>query len=167
MKKKFISSNEELAALLAGNPSLRLAPETRRPSPPKIVEQSAMNPETVKVLALAMSEDELQTSIIDLAHFYNYKVAHFRSVKVTRKDGSTYWQTPVQADGEGFVDLVLCRAASEGFGRCLFVELKAERGRIKPAQREWLALLKLTQRVEVHLFRPSDWLSGVVEAVLR
>lgn len=164
-------TEEDMAAALAANPALRLSREgSAKPTltSPKLVEQPPMNPETAKTLALAMSEDELQTSVIDLAHFYRFKVAHFRSVKVTRKDGSTFWQTPVQADGEGFVDLVLIRAgAKEGMGRVIFVELKSERGKTEPAQTEWLTLLKLTQRVEVFLWRPSHWLDGTIEALLR
>jgi len=109
-----------------------------------------------------MSEGDLQQSVIDLAHLYRWKVAHFRSVKVQRKDGATFWQTPVAADGEGWPDLILVRK-----NRVLAAELKAEKGKPSPAQIEWLHVLMLTRRVETFVWCPSQWLSGEIEGMLR
>ena len=177
-----IAANPDLARRNMGNsplaaPKLRsgtsgrpapVPPREANPAPKAVVSGDQSN---LQELALAMSEDDLQQSIIDLAHLHGWKCAHFRSVKVTKKDGSTFWQTPVAADGEGFVDLVLVRKSpsvdGSGMGRVIFAELKAERGKIEPAQREWLGLLTLTQRVEVFCWRPSDWLSGKIENLLR
>lgn len=171
----------EFAQRLAENPSLRISPST----PPQKETAISPRPEMVspeganvaskdkpsgnqKQLALAISEADLQASIIDLAHLYGWKCVHFRSVKVQKTDGSTYYQTPVAADSEGFVDLVLIRPdRGGGLGRVVFAELKSERGKVAPAQTEWLTLLKLTQRVEVFLWRPSQWLDGTIEALLR
>lgn len=181
-------SEDELAELLASNLSLKLKPEFRlsgarkekgaiiarsEPAPRPELETaskgngSAKN-QNLRKLALAMSEDDLQQSVIDLAHLYGWRVAHFRSVKIQKKDGTTFWQTPVAADGEGFPDLVLGRDdPASGLGRILFVECKKEKEKPRPSQTDWLALLILTKRVEVYVFRPSDWLSGRIEQLLR
>lgn len=53
---------------------------------------------------------------------------------------------------QGFPDLVMVRLS-----RILFVELKSERGRVSPAQQEWLNDLALTGKVEVEIWRPSNW----------
>jgi hypothetical protein len=61
----------------------------------------------------------------------------------------------------GFPDLVLA-----GHGRLIFAELKRERGRASIAQLRWKD--ELTEAgVEVYVWRPSDWSSGRIEAVLR
>lgn len=141
------------------------SPETARARVNSAASGSSQN---LRKIAQAMSESDLQDSIIDLAHLYGWRVAHFRSVKVTRKDGSTYWQTPVAADGEGWPDLILARdARGEGAGRVLVVECKTEKGKVEPAQTAWLSLLRLTQRVEVYVIRPTQWLDGTVDALLR
>lgn len=59
----------------------------------------------------------------------------------------------------GFPDLVLVRRP-----RVIFAELKAERGRLLDAQRDWLAALRDCS-VESYLWRPSDW--PEIERVLR
>lgn len=52
----------------------------------------------------------------------------------------------------GFPDLVCVRA-----GRCCFIELKAESGKISAAQAEWGELLAgVGGTVEYHLLRPND-----------
>lgn len=178
------TSEADLAAMLANNKSLKLKPEYRiSPSTPR-QEETAISPrvppvpvaepqpapkadlstnrKNLRKIALAMSEDDLQTSIIELAHFYGWKCAHFRSVKVTKKDGSTFWQTPVAADGEGFPDLILVRR-----NRVLAVELKSERGKPDPAQREWLHIFMLTRRVETFIWKPSQWLDLTIDSLLR
>ena len=97
------------------------------------------------------SEQAFQQQVIDYAHLMSWKVAHFRGVRVARKDGSVYYQTPVQADGAGFPDLVLARPP-----RIMFVELKAERGVSSPAQDMWLELLVKSGQ-DMKVWRPSDW----------
>lgn len=46
----------------------------------------------------------------------------------------------------GFPDLVLARN-----GEVLFVELKSEKGKLSPEQRDWLA------HTNGRLWRPADW----------
>ena len=61
----------------------------------------------------------------------------------------------------GFPDLVLARGE-----HLIFAELKTNRGRVRPAQREWLDVLSnLAEgqaRISVYLWRPRDW-DGIVE----
>lgn len=52
----------------------------------------------------------------------------------------------------GFPDLVLVRN-----GRLIAAELKTERGRLGPSQREWLLALDGVPSVETATWRPSDW----------
>ena len=96
-----------------------------------------------------MSEADLQGTIIQIAHENKWLVAHFRTVRVQRADGSVYYATPVAADGEGFPDLVLVR------DRVLFVEVKRENGILEPLQKEWMRAL-LTGGAEHFTWRPSD-----------
>jgi hypothetical protein len=69
-----------------------------------------------------MAEAELLDNVIELAHLFGWRVAHFRPAMT--KHG---WRTPVSADGKGFVDLVLVR------DRTIFVELKSTKGRSQAA----------------------------------
>lgn len=53
---------------------------------------------------------------------------------------------------EGWPDVVFAKP-----GRLVIAELKREKGgRVTPAQREWLAVLR-TVLSDVYLWRPSDW----------
>ena len=85
-------------------------------------------------------------AVIGAARAGGWHAAHFRP-GLTR---SGEWRTAVQADGKGFVDLVLCR------DRVLFIELKAEAGRVSAAQAIWLDRLRAAG-AEVYLWKPSMW----------
>lgn len=93
-----------------------------------------------------MTEDDFLKSVIDLAHIYKWKVAHFRHS--LRSDGQ--YRTPVQGDGAGFPDLVLARE------KVIFAELKSETGKLSSKQEEWVNSLK-TAGQEAYVWRPSDW----------
>jgi hypothetical protein len=108
---------------------------------------------------LKMSEADLQSAVIDLAHILGWRIAHFRSVPVRHGDRTVY-ETPVQADGGGFPDLVLCR------DRVLFVELKSDTGRLSVAQQDWLFALGAAG-AERYVWFPYHWRDGEIEAVLR
>lgn len=95
------------------------------------------------------SEAQLQQAVINLAHANGWRVAHFRPVKQQRRDGSVRYLTPVQADGEGFPDLVTAKAGHLP----VFIELKDRKGSLSPAQRAWLEALGESG----HLCRPADW----------
>lgn len=117
-----------------------------------------------------MTEAELQGGVIDLAQAFRWRVAHFRPAQTERG-----WRTAVAADGEGYPDLTLVREE-----RLIFAELKGERGRLRPAQTEWLNALALVAGraerlnagraeplVEVFIWRPSHWQDGTIERTLR
>jgi hypothetical protein len=100
-----------------------------------------------------MTEAEFQSVVIDLARLFKWRVAHFRPAKTSHG-----WRTPVQADGAGFPDLLLCR------DRIIAIELKSDAGKLAPEQDEWLAAFKRAG-IEAYCFKPSDL--DEVAAVLR
>lgn len=92
------------------------------------------------------SESDFQKQVIQLARLYKWRAAHFRAAMNRRGQ----WQTPVQADGAGFPDLVLVR------DRVIWAELKSEKGKLSPEQEQWIARLKAAGQ-EVYVWRPKDW----------
>jgi hypothetical protein len=96
-------------------------------------------------------EEDFQQQIIDFAHLNGWRVAHFRTVRIQRKDGSVYYATPVQADGEGFPDLVLLKG-----NLVIVAEIKSEKGKLSDAQRDWLSAWEMTE-ADVYVWRPQDW----------
>jgi hypothetical protein len=153
-------TEEELATRIASNPHIRIAkPELTRerltPRSATTLPSAPIPPETtakaekpaIRKLALAMSEAELQANVRELARVRGWKCYH------------TY---DSRKSDQGFPDLVLVRK-----NRLLFVELKSEKGKPSPAQLEWLHVLMLTRRVETFVWRPSSWLDGTVEGMLR
>lgn len=53
---------------------------------------------------------------------------------------------------DGWLDLAICRPP-----RLLFWELKSEKGKLTPAQKKWLNLLRKCDGVEADAFWPKDW----------
>lgn len=93
-----------------------------------------------------LAEADWQTRVTDLADLRGWRWAHFRPARTERG-----WRTPVSGPlGAGFPDLVLVRH------RVLFVELKAERGRVTPEQRAVHIALRAAG-AEVRVWRPVDW----------
>ncbi len=110
-------------------------------------------------MTTAMTEKELQAAVIDLAHIYRWRVAHFRPAMNERGQ----WRTAVAADGKGFPDLVMVSTL-----RVAFVELKSEKGRLSAEQTLWLeALSPMTLPVDVFIWRPADWQYGTIERYLK
>lgn len=112
--------------------------------------------ETRQLLLDQMSEAEFQIEVIRAARTFGWRIAHFRAAQNRRGQ----WETPVQADGKGFPDLVLVRA-----GRLIFAELKRNKGSHSPEQKRWLEDLEevATQihvppdTLTVRTWRPRDW----------
>ena len=116
--------------------------------------------DTSKLLDAAVSEVELQRRVVQLAKNLHWKVVHFRPAQ--SKSGR--WMTAMQGD-PGFPDLVLANGK-----RVLFVELKSQKGRMEDEQHRWLDCLRVTGvagPVQTFIWRPSDWRTGAIEAVLR
>ena len=97
------------------------------------------------VLQEAIPEEEFQQQVIDLAELRGW---------------SHYHTHDSRRSAEGFPDLVLARPSTlrGGFdGRVIFAEMKAQKGRPSVEQRAWLAVLADTGKVEVYVWRPSDF----------
>jgi hypothetical protein len=92
----------------------------------------------------ALTEAAFQAAIIELATLAGWLCHH---------EYDSRRSTP------GYPDLTLCKPP-----RLLLIELKTQRGRVRPEQREWLAALAECPGVEVALWRPSDW--PAIEAAL-
>lgn len=60
----------------------------------------------------------------------------------------------------GFPDLVLVRGME-----ALFVELKSDKGKLSPAQEEWLNALQHVETVNAFCWRPCHW--DMIEAALK
>lgn len=90
------------------------------------------------------SEEAWQGTVLQYAELRGWMYYHTR-----RSDHSP----------RGFPDLVMGRPP-----RLLFIELKAERGKVSDEQRAWLQLLAACGQ-ETRVWRPSDWTE--VEATLR
>ncbi len=79
-----------------------------------------------------MTEAEFATWLVDVAHVYGWRCAHFRPARTERS-----WRTPVQGDGIGFPDCILIHRRR---GQGMALELKREKGcRVTPEQAEWIA----------------------------
>jgi hypothetical protein len=91
---------------------------------------------------LSPTEKEFARQVTDLARILGW--THYRTWISVRSPS-------------GFPDLILAKP-----GRPLVLaELKSERGRLSPAQRAWLELLRQVPGVEIHIWKPSDWESIV------
>ncbi len=96
---------------------------------------------------LRLTEAEFQRQVIEVAHIFGWRVAHFRPAMTQRGT----WITPVQADGKGFPDLVMVRGE-----RLIFAELKQDKARLTAEQIGWLDELSAT-KAEVYTWRPSTF----------
>ena len=107
-----------------------------------------------------ISESDFQRQVVDVLRLHNYRVAHFTAAQNQRGQ----WRTPVTADGKGFPDLVAVRPASRiRTPRVLFIELKAQAGRISKEQTLWANDL-VGAGAEHFIWRPSDW-DALIEAI--
>ena len=108
-----------------------------------------------------ITEAQFQKQIIQLAKLCGWRVAHFRSVRVQSKNGWTRWQTPVQADGVGFPDLVLVHPKRRMLA---FIEVKRSlKENLSSEQRAWLEDLFAASEYDriyrwvTDIWRPEEW----------
>jgi hypothetical protein len=100
---------------------------------------------------IPLAEKDFQRAVIDYAKLRNWLVFH---------------DTDSRKNSRGLPDLILCRPGRDGkHGRLAFVELKTDRGRLRPEQKEWLEALATVSCVETYVFRPSQWQE--IERILR
>jgi hypothetical protein len=93
-----------------------------------------------------MSEAQLQQMVIDLARWLGFLHFHDNDPRRNRA---------------GFPDLVLLHTVT---GRLIFVELKSEKGRLRPEQDTWMS--KLGIHHEAYVWRPAHWNDGVIRQIL-
>lgn len=105
------------------------------------------------------TEAEFQDEVIRKARKLGWKVAHFRAVRIQRLDGSVYYATPVQADGEGFPDLIMTRGRA-----MLAIECKIGTNKPSAKQSEWLNHFAMIAGCRAEVWHPSRW--PHIEAVL-
>src|SRR5262245_1994318 len=88
-----------------------------------------------------LSEKAFMRQVVELAKLRHWMVYHtFDSRK----------------SNPGFPDLFLLRPPSKGVPSILFCELKVGRGRLSPAQRQWLDALRKCG-LPIRVWRPCDW----------
>ncbi len=107
-------------------------------------------------MTVELSEKDLQAAIIQLAHIYGWRVAHFRPAM----NAKGQWRTPVAADGAGFPDLCMVSNTTVAY-----VEVKARKGRLNVNQTVWLDRLKMAG-AEAMVWRPAEWQDGTIERFL-
>ena len=115
---------------------------------------------TRDVIAKAMSENDLLSYVVDLARLLGWRVAHFRPARTAKG-----WRTAMTGD-PGFPDLVLVEPSDRFLADTIWVELKAERGMLTADQKLWRDALQKSGQ-HWYLWRPSDWMSGEVERILK
>ena len=101
---------------------------------------------TRRVLPETISEAQFQAAIVDLAHYFQWRVFHPRTVRTFTGHHLTAYQGHA-----GFPDLVLAGASG-----VIFAELKAQKGRPSKDQQLWRSALE-AGGAEYYLWRPSDW----------
>ncbi|MEO1065360.1 MAG: hypothetical protein AAFZ07_28420 [Actinomycetota bacterium] len=116
-----------------------------------------MTHENTLTLAKAMSEAELQSTVMDYAATVGWLCHHAR--KTRHASGKV--STPIQGH-KGFPDVVFART-----GRLVIVEFKSHRGTLSPEQRAWAAVLGSISGIELYVWRPLDWLDDTIERILR
>lgn len=95
-----------------------------------------------------MTEADLQKLVTDAAELYGWLWAHFRPAQTARG-----WRTPVSGPiGKGFPDLVMVRPRDN---RLMFIELKADKGRVSEEQGYVMGLLH--GAAEAYVIRPADF----------
>ncbi len=104
----------------------------------------------------AWTEKQFQAAVIDEAHRWGWRAASFRCVRVQRKSGAVYYETPVGADGKGWPDLFLVHPSREVI---LAPELKVKNRKMTQEQRQWFAWLRAAGRgqIECVCWMPVDW----------
>lgn len=108
-------------------------------------------PPTAKRKPPGKEEEEFHQAVIEYARIMGWRTASFRKVRIARKDGTFFFQTPVQGDGKGWPDLFLTRGREK-----MFIEFKTPTGRVEPEQAAWHAALRLAG-IPVHVVLTTEW----------
>ncbi len=103
-----------------------------------------------QVMDRAMSEADLQRSIVDLARTLGWTVLHIDDARREVVNAAGQRRLVGDKNAAGLPDLIMLRE------RIVWAELKRERGRLRPTQQHILADLRHAG-AEVYLWKPSDW----------
>jgi hypothetical protein len=95
----------------------------------------------------AMTHDELQVNVVELAEIYGWWHWHDQDSRRNRA---------------GLPDLILIRPP-----RLLFVELKTEKDKLRPGQAEVIDKLLAVPGIEVFVWKPHHLLAGKIQGFLR
>jgi len=101
-----------------------------------------MKPDAMDTL---VTEKDFMSAVLDFAKLTGWKSYHTHDSRRSEA---------------GFPDLAMTRG-----GRVVFAEIKSDKGKVSPAQREWLTALASCPGVEVKVWRPGDW--DEIELTLR
>ncbi len=103
-----------------------------------------------------LSEREFMAQVVDLAMLLGWDWLHLRPARTAHG-----WVTPISGTlGAGFPDLTLVRVRDQ---RLLLVELKADRGTVRPEQHAVHGCLRAAG-LDVRVWRPRDW-DDIVEVL--
>lgn len=95
----------------------------------------------------------MPTTAVPVSDFGSEKAFQAAVITEAKRHGWRVYHTHDSRKSEaGFPDLVMVRGE-----RCIFAELKREKGRPSAAQSNWLDDLRAVTTVKVELWRPSDW----------
>lgn len=148
------ASHQQLSLNALGGVAVGMKSTKRTPTSENPPEQwsTAECVDARSAVAHAMTEKQLSQNIVDAARTLGWLV--YRTFDSRRS-------VP------GYPDLTMIHPDT---GRLIFAELKTAKGRLRPAQIEWLGALREVARdrgLEVYCFRPMDWIDGTIEAILR
>jgi len=99
-------------------------------------------------------EYEFQQDIVTLAQFFGWRVLWVRPVRIQRKDGTYYYETPVAANGKGWFDTFLVKERGDN-KRMIWAEIKTDSGTLDPDQIAWQQAVNAAGGTAV-VWRPRD-----------
>jgi len=92
-----------------------------------------------------ITEKAFSSQVEDLLGIFGWLWCHFRPARTEHG-----WRTAITGH-KGFVDYVAIKGE-----RCLFIEIKSNKGKLTESQKEWAELLSACPGVEYYCWRPGD-----------
>jgi hypothetical protein len=105
-------------------------------------------------LSECISESAFRKQVIDLGRLLGWRIAAIRPVRVQRRNGETYFETPMEADGVGWPDLFMVHTYS--LWPPVALELKRIGGRPTPEQLAWIGDMNRAG-IDARVVTPDDW----------
>ena len=109
---------------------------SRRPTATRRRPPAKRRPSPTLTLPEVVSEKQWAAHVVQLAR---------------RRGWAVFYVHDSRGSPAGWPDVIACRPP-----RFVVSELKTERGRLRPEQSMWLALLRACDGIEVFVWRPSD-----------